>query len=264
MCFSQGGSGFIALVGLLFVGWSHFFIKNSKLTAGLAFFVSMEVLQWFQYFWIDDCDSLVNRALTLAGFVHICAQPYFTHLLSAATTTDPTLLRNNQVTRKLCAAAGVFLFASWLLSPWQRAPPTFSCPSTDWIRAYAGEGLCTYSGARHLAWSVPLMDPTYLTPSTAIHSFFTFAPFFVLGDWEDFFYGLFLLATGPVLAMLITPNLQEQASIWCFFSVAQLAVVVVHLTLKAASSKRRPTVPESKIPTASSYKRFWGAVLPSK
>ena len=34
--------------------------------------------------------------------------------------------------------------------------------------------------------------------------------------------GLFLFFTGPMLAAYITPNLMEQASVWCFFSIGQI------------------------------------------
>lgn len=40
--------------------------------------------------------------------------------------------------------------------------------STEWLR---GEKLCTFKGAWHLAWSVPMADPTYVIPGAAIHSF---------------------------------------------------------------------------------------------
>ncbi len=36
------------------------------------------------------------------------------------------------------------------------------------------------SGNYHLAWSVPMADPTYVIPGAAIHSFCMFAPFFAL------------------------------------------------------------------------------------
>ena len=39
--------------------------------------------------------------------------------------------------------------------------------------------------------------------------------------------GVFLWATGPLLASFITSNLMEQASIWCFFSIAQISMVRV-------------------------------------
>jgi len=38
--------------------------------------------------------------------------------------------------------------------------------------------------------------------------------------------GIFLFVFGPYLASLITPNLMEQASIWCFFSIAQIAIML--------------------------------------
>ena len=37
---------------------------------------------------------------------------------------------------------------------------------------------------------------------------------------------LWLLITGPVLSTFITPDLMEQASIWCFFSIAQTLVIM--------------------------------------
>ena len=94
--------------------------------------------------------------------------------------------------------------------------------STEWLR---GETLCTVSGKYHLAWIVPMSDVSYYTPSAAIHSFLMFAPFFVLRS-NMIIQGVVLWATGPALAAYITPNLMEQASIWCFFSIAQIGVML--------------------------------------
>jgi hypothetical protein len=35
---------------------------------------------------IDDCDNWWNQFLTLLGFIHICYQPYFTHVLNSSLT----------------------------------------------------------------------------------------------------------------------------------------------------------------------------------
>jgi hypothetical protein len=75
----------------------------------------------------------------------------------------------------------------------------------------------------HLGWSVPMADPSYYVMGAGIHSFLMFAPFFAL--WEKkgmWLQGMVLFLTGPVLAGFISPNLMEQASIWCFFSIAQV------------------------------------------
>lgn len=82
-------------------------------------------------------------------------------------------------------------------------------------------------GKYHLAWSIPMADPTYVIPGAAIHSFLMFAPFFALYEKKGMvIQGVFLFIFGPYLAGLITPNLMEQASIWCFFSIAQISVML--------------------------------------
>merc|ERR1711939_1253246 len=102
------------------------------------------------------------------------------------------------------------------------APAEGSCRTTEWLR---GEQICTFSGKYHLAWSVPMYDPTYLSPGVAIHSFLMFAPFFVMKK-NMIIQGVFLWLAGPFAASLITANLMEQASIWCFFSIAQIGIMV--------------------------------------
>lgn len=101
-------------------------------------------------------------------------------------------------------------------------PAAGSCRTQEWLR---GEKLCTFKGKYHLAWAVPMYDPTYFSPSAAIHSFLMFAPFFVLKK-NMIIQGVFLWLAGPFLASFITDNLQEQASIWCFFSIAQIGIML--------------------------------------
>merc|ERR1712086_977350 len=60
---------------------------------------------------------------------------------------------------------------------------------------------------------------------TAIHSFMMFVPFCVVkpGFLAP---GFFLWLTGPYMAAWITPNLMEQASIWCFSSISQIGLML--------------------------------------
>ena len=79
----------------------------------------------------------------------------------------------------------------------------------------------------HLGWSVPMADPTYFVQGAGIHSFLMFAPFFALYEKKGMIIqGIFLFLFGPVLAAVISDNLMEQASIWCFFSIAQIAIML--------------------------------------
>jgi hypothetical protein len=83
-------------------------------------------------------------------------------------------------------------------------------------------------GAHHLAWSVPMVDPSYIIPGEAIHSFLMFAPFFALYEKKGMLIrGILMFLSGPFLASVIAPNPMEQASIWCFFSIAQIFTFIV-------------------------------------
>ena len=57
---------------------------NLQLAVGVFYFFLMEFLQYFQYWYINDCDNQMNKILTFVGFAHICYQPYFTHVINSA------------------------------------------------------------------------------------------------------------------------------------------------------------------------------------
>jgi hypothetical protein len=100
---------------------------------------------------------------------------------------------------------------------------------TEWI---TGNILCTYKGNYHLAWSIPLATSSYVIQSSSLHFFLMFVPCFVMYDVNKLFMrGIYTMMTGPILAMIITVNLHEQASIWCFFSIIQTFLMVKDIIL---------------------------------
>ena len=246
MCFDQKSSFGFALMGLLVSAWIYTRTENVKLAGGVFFFFTMELLQGFQYFVIADnlsdklCDSTINQVLTMLGFLHICMQPYFCHVINASLTRSERYLQQYKVVLRLSLIAGLWLFSRFVIAHFGWSSKTMMVTntmdvgfpagadtgrSTEWLR---GEKLCTFNGKYHLAWSVPMADPSYFMPSAQIHAFMMFAPF--LAMWEKrgmLIQGTFLLLTGPVMAAAITPNLMEQASIWCFFSIMQVCVMLI-------------------------------------
>jgi len=220
----------------LFLSWYvYHYTYNTRLAVGVFWFFLMEFLQGWQYFWIDDCDHPMNQVLTLLGFLHICYQPYFTHIINSSLTKNPKFLTQYDIILRMCLLGGTLLFLRYVfaeysdmvissdLTDWMGVDPLpGSQRTTEWLR---GEKLCTFSGRYHLAWSVPMYDPTYWSPSAAIHSFLMFGPFFIMKR-NMVIQGVFLWLAGPFLASFITANLMEQASIWCFFSIAQIGIML--------------------------------------
>ena len=190
----------------------------TRFTAGVLYFVLMETLQGLSYSVIDQCESATNHALTVLGFAHICGQPYFTHLMCGAfyRREGKRGIQNDFVLR-LCVVAGGAFFMRYVLAAYdvrvagQNYIPLdgVACPNTEWIRASTAtpggaNTTCTFSGSMHLAWSLPLYQPTYFTPSVFIHSFVMFAPFAVTPGVEAKVFGLFLFLTGPYMSTLLT------------------------------------------------------------
>lgn len=109
--------------------------QNTELASGIFFFFTMELLQFIQYFYIAAdlnsplCDDIVNKTLTLLGFLHICMQvriiichttillcwktipvtslqPYFCHVINASLTKSPKYLDRYVVIKRLCVIGG--------------------------------------------------------------------------------------------------------------------------------------------------------------
>lgn len=249
MCFNGQMSGAFALLGLSLAWWINSRTSNTKLAAGVFFFFTMEMLQAIQYMFLATdllspvCQTAVNQVLTVAGFIHICAQPYFCHLINEALSQAPnpkfTDAHNRKlekyraqyaVIKRLAIIGGLLIFARWPMSyvpGWNtQGPAADTSSNTEWIR---GHHVCTFKTQSmvHLGWSIPMADATYNIQGIGLHSFLMFAPFFALYEKKGMpVQGLFLYLTGPFAAALITNNLMEQASIWCFFSIAQIAVML--------------------------------------
>ena len=157
------------------------------------------------------------------------------------------------IIKRLCLIGGFLLFIRYFLSfyPALNTMDASDNKSTEWLR---GDTLCTFKTKTmvHLGWSVPMADPSYYVMGAGIHSFLMFAPFFALYEKKGMILqGCFLFLFGPILASLISSNLQEQASIWCFFSIAQISIMLflIRETLIIHWGKNR-SVFDAKKPTA--------------
>jgi len=256
MCWNSETSLAFTGLGALSAGLVWATTRNGQMTSAILFFCLMELLQSVQYYYIADklgdpeCLVYANQVLTILGYVHIQFQPFFTNLyLRAFRPATGKAAEHEDVAWRLVSKLCLFQCALGLarlgLSPnlWG-APEGLSdgqrawySQSKDWLE---GEQLCTYRGALHLAWSLPLSQPTYFVGGMGVHCFMMFAPALCIGGLGELDAVTFLMATGPVLAHYLTPNAHEQASIWCFFSTAQCAVGATSAVLqnRAAAAKR--------------------------
>jgi len=231
-----------------------------RFSIGIFYFGLMEALQTVQYAYVakpDDgyamCNSPMNQGLTTLGLIHIAFQPVFVNLMRDGLPYQESLasrIRSDFVL-KLCILGGIWQLSRYYLSfiypEGVEGVHTAECQNYEWIRSGWDSGVgaltpnlpghsCTYlpdTTSGHLAWAVPMRPSSYLTPGVALHSFLMFVPALISPNKGSKFCGAFTLLSGPIFAMYVTPSMNEQAAIWCFFSVIQVTLLsILAMTLR--------------------------------
>ena len=222
--------------------------RPPRLAVAMAYFGLMELLQTVQYRYVavpedgyEMCKNPTNQWLTFIGLLHIIFQPYFTNLALGATARTYSIKARymNDMTLRL-----TLIFAFWCYwryfmavyypdNPDMAARPSKECPNYEWVRDGYDAAIdfdtpnlpghsCTFisnTTTGHIAWAAPLYQATYFSPGASLHFFLMFAP--ALVTMRHVILGSLFLLSGPVMAAYLTPSMNEQASVWCFFSFFQ-------------------------------------------
>ncbi|KAI8471998.1 MAG: hypothetical protein J3K34DRAFT_415356 [Monoraphidium minutum] len=205
-------------------------------------FFLMELLQFLQYLVLDDCNHWLNQLTTVLSYIHVCFQPLSVNMFLFQ--NEP----NRDATRtiyKLCLVTGVLgvLRVPYLglahLPPaaLELVPglPDLKLAGTQAVCAWetvCGPRTCTTRGNLHLAWSLPLLPPSYFIPSGFVHFLMFFAPAFVMpGTWSFVrkVFAVVVVITGPMATQLASyrasggdPSWRlEWAGVWCLFAAMQ-------------------------------------------
>lgn len=270
MCFTPGISLTLALSA--FALGAGVIYRGLPIRAGIAiiFVGTMEFLQWTQHFVVatpeDDysmCASRTNQFLTFLGYVHYCFQPLAIQWICYAMLRRGCLKTRHQadLIGRLCWLYAVMTFGRYLLGAWDPdslATGSKDCPNYEWFKAGFDPGTgemtpnlpgrsCTYfpkTTTGHLAWAVPLPEATYMVPHTSLHLFCCWIA--LLSTPIMTVCCVICTITGPILAIYLSPSINEQPAIWCFFSVMQCSVfpIMVHF-LYPKEAKYEETVVHS-------------------
>lgn len=207
MCFSETISLVIGITGIL--ASIYFYHKNIYASIGIGYFALMEILQFFQYRVINQCNSDYNKFLTNLGYIHICFQPLFVNVWLFAFTEKPQF-----VFLYMAFFAGLLL-ASRLFF----VRDNELCDNKN--EPLCGKVTCAMSGKRHIAWNLRLRAPgkNWYTPSIGLHFFMWVVPALTIFQLKPM---LAILLTGPYLGFLLTNNIHEQPAIWCYTAIGQM------------------------------------------
>mmetsp|Transcript_27121 Transcript_27121/g.94084 ORF Transcript_27121/g.94084 Transcript_27121/m.94084 type:complete len:338 (-) Transcript_27121:297-1310(-) len=219
MCFTQEVSALFACIMWVFAAvWKG--PTGARVT--VAYFALMETIQAAQYSVLGEqpeginhpnCQLWSNKALTWAGMIHLCFQPFFSNMF--LTQFMSTAQRKQmRLVLVLCLLGGISMMNRFFVS-------SVDVPCTLGVEPLCGPHTCSFQGSTHVAWQMPLQhcDQDYFTPGFQLHFFLFFLPVFAMGMWR---HTLFLLISGPIIGRLLTDHHDEIPAIWCFFSIVQV------------------------------------------
>jgi hypothetical protein len=187
----------------------YFWNINKYAAIGIGYFALMELIQFYQYKVIDQCDNKHNQFLTNLGYLHICFQPLFFNIWLFAFTKVP-----NYTFVYMSIFAALLLASRMFFVKDKELCDTINEP-------LCGKKTCSFSGNRHIAWNIRLRaaGKNWFTPSLGLHFFMWVIPVLTVFKIKPI---SAMLITTPYLGALITDNIHEQPAIWCYTGIAQL------------------------------------------
>jgi hypothetical protein len=213
MCWSGQASATLATVGLVSTTYVAVKGEDKALWIPLAYFSLMEMLQAVTYTVIDQCGLPLNQLLTLLGSLHITFQPFFLNAFSMHFI--PTKVRD-----KISPFVYGFCFIGSILLLVKIYPLEWLGMCNIGHEPFCGDQLCSVSGNWHIAWQAPLNGTNWLTLGYYLP---VFALPIIYGSWK---FTLYHLIVGPLLARLLTDNINEWPAVWCLLSIGLLLVVI--------------------------------------
>ena len=209
MCFSERISLGIGLSGIVTAAFVYARTKNAYASISILYFALMEIIQYFQYKVIDQCNNKTNRFLTILGYIHICFQPLFFNLWLFAFTVKPI------VQYLYLSFFGGLMLASRLFF----VKNNELCDAS--YEPLCGKRTCSVSGERHIAWNVRLRAPDLVTPSMSLHLFLWIFPALTMFQLKPL---MAVLLTCPYFGFMLTSNIHERPAIWCYTFIMQVIV----------------------------------------
>jgi hypothetical protein len=211
MCFSERISLGIGVTGIVAALIIYARTKNAYASIGLGYFALMEIIQYFQYKVIDQCNNKTNRYLTILGYIHICFQPLFFNLWLFAFTVKPI------VQYLYLSFFGGLMLASRLF--FVNNNNNNLCDTSH--EPLCSKRTCSISGDRHIAWNLRLRATDWVTPSISLHFFLWIFPALSMFQLKPL---MAILLTLPYFGYLLTNNIHEQPAIWCYTFIMQVIV----------------------------------------
>ena len=222
MCWSKNISLAMTFIGFGFTYYTYHFI-DKLWSLNIFYFTLMQLIHYIGYLYIDNCKNNINKLMSYLNYIHIVFQPTFFLLgfnslfkkYNYITVSDYKKIINYVYFSIVIGCLLVLRLFPIIINK------NLSYKLEKQNCAWCGN-ICTYSGNKHISFSLPLRNkPYYLTPSIFMHFALFYIPFLLLFNKNiAIIMGLiFLTSLLPSLIFII--DAAETGTIWCSISIIQ-------------------------------------------
>jgi hypothetical protein len=225
MCYNSEMSFYFAAVGLLTTCYIYLFeerIVKTGIQYILIFYTLMELLQGFQYYFVNQCSNAMNILLTEFAYVLVILQPTLWNLFYYANSNS--------------CDKNIFITAIWLSVAWiivnvlsRVLYGKISGPQTKQNSVFASDKVCTKKKLTHLYWEWTSVNFGELNANFLTYLLIWFIPALISTKFRSSSFILILSAIAAAFASIIAKETFTFTSLWCYVSIPVTLSVAFNL-----------------------------------
>lgn len=226
MCYNSEISFYFATAGILTIFYIYLFEQRFIKTGIqyiLLFYTLMELLQGFQYYFVNQCSNLVNVWLTEFAYILVLAQPTMWNLFY--------YMNSNSCDKN------IFLPAIWISVVWiivqilsRVLYDKNADPQTKKNSVFASDKVCTKKKSTHLYWEWTSANfGGELNANFLTYLLIWFIPALISTKFRNSSLILILSCIIAAIASIVANEPFTFTSLWCYVSIPITIAVFINM-----------------------------------
>lgn len=225
MCYNSELSFYFAAAGILSVSYIYLFeprFVKTGIQYILIFYTLMELLQGFQYYFINQCSNWINIWLTEFAYVLILAQPIMWNLFF--------YINSNSCDKN------IFLPAIWISAVWiilqilsRVLYDKNDNPQTKKNSVFASDKVCTKKKLTHLYWEWTSANFGDLNANFLTYLLIWFIPALISTKFRSLALILVVSSIIAYIASIVAKETFIFTSLWCYVSIPIVIGIFVNM-----------------------------------
>ncbi len=225
MCYNPQTSALFFCIGISVSAYVYNYspsLRKTQIHLLLLFYSLMELLQTVQYYYVNQCDNIINKISTEIAYVLVIVQPLIWNIF---------FYINSDKCEKYIFNTAIYLCLAWMaVNIFSRLTHKILFkPQTQEHSVFASDKVCTRKKNSHLYWTWTSSHLYELNANFLTYSMLWFIP--ALTSSSQYVYALIVILGGVFGALFgFIDNVNEIyytfTASWCFISIPIVLAVM--------------------------------------